>query len=180
MQLFDCISFNDDPCFQTVNSQVSYSSIIFLKVKEVEEDDIELGVYLTLHDAKSKLGPDCKEDTMHHTCHEWFYNVCCEFLFGGYHVSAVKHYFEENKYIATERDAYVTFMDNFNWKLAYTFMKIVPLKKWDQLKLHIHLNVWEKEVWCMPFHGSNDKLSMNLTLIGIMDHIVNENKNYLL
>lgn len=118
LQYLDTVSFQDDPTFQRVNSSVSYSDVLFLNVKEVEEDDIE-PVYFVFHNCKSKPGPGQEEDTMHHTCEECFYDKCCEYMFGPYCVAAVKRYFEENCYIANERDAYVTFKAHLNRRLDH-------------------------------------------------------------
>ena len=116
MKKLDYVTFSDEPLFQRVNTTIGESDVIFLNIKEVTEDDTE-PIYIVFYGINSKPGPGRDEDTMDCACDQCFLDACCEFLFGLYCYAAVVRYFEENCYIATERDAYVVFVAHFNQRL---------------------------------------------------------------
>ena len=56
----------------------------------------------------------CQDYKIHQNCTECYHNCGDEYLFGPYCVAAVKRYFNENKYIASVKDAYVVFVEYYN------------------------------------------------------------------
>ena len=107
------VTVRDDPLSQEVAKLVKESDVIFLNIKEVKTDDPEPR-YFVFDGVKSKVGIGHEEDTMDCEYEDCFIDACYEYLWGPYCVAAVKHYFEENYYIATEKDAYVIYIAHLN------------------------------------------------------------------
>ena len=59
------------PFFQEVNSKVSFTNIIYLNIKGVEEDNVKQ-IYFVSDRIKSKKGPGCKEVMTSCSCDECF------------------------------------------------------------------------------------------------------------
>ena len=112
----------DDPAHHAVNNEVKYSDVIFLNLKEFEEEDPE-PIFALFANCESYpgTGRDTCEDPTEHTCmrgcNECFLDACCEYLYGPYCFAAVKRYFFENTHIATLRDAYVYYVAHYNRQL---------------------------------------------------------------
>ena len=118
LDTMEYVTCNDDPLRQRISGNIHFSDVLLLNVKEIEEEETE-PVYIVFYDVESKPGPGREDegDTMSCNCDECFYDACCEYLFGVYCVAAARRYFEENSYIATERDAYAVFVAHFNRRL---------------------------------------------------------------
>ena len=112
----DYVTVNNNPLTQEVNKLVGESNVIFLNIKEVEEDDPEPR-YFILDGAEAKPGIGQEEDTIDLHCTDCYDDACCEYLWGPYCVAAVERYFCENNYMANERDAYVVFISHLNRRM---------------------------------------------------------------
>ena len=112
----DYVAVRDDPLSQEVAKLVKESDVVFLNIKEAETEDPEPR-YFVFDGVKSKVGIGREEDTMNCDCEDCFIDACWEYLWGPYCVAAVERYFEENYYIATEKDAYVVYVAHLNRRL---------------------------------------------------------------
>ena len=112
----------DDPLHHAVNNEVKHSDVLFLNLKEFEEQDTE-PVYVLFSNCNTHVGAkiDPNVDPTEHTCmqgcNDCFIDTCCEYLYGGYCFAAVKRYFNKNTHIAGLRDAYVYYVAHFNRQL---------------------------------------------------------------
>ena len=102
--------------------QIYDSDVQFLNLHEVEEDDLEPVYEMWGENATiSKSIVDiCGDHRLNDDCDDCDLSACHEFLFGDYCVAAVRRYFNENSYIATIKDAYVTFVVHYNRAIDYT------------------------------------------------------------
>ena len=117
------VTVSDDPLTQEVNKIVRESDVIFLNIKEVEENNPE-PKYFILDGAEAKPGTGQEEDTIDLHREDCFDDACCEYLWDPYCVAAVERYFEENSYIANERDAYIVFIAHLNRRMdAHSYNK---------------------------------------------------------
>ena len=112
----DYVTVNNNLLTQEVNKLVRESDVIFLNIKEVEEDNSEPR-YFVLDGVEAKPGIGQEEDTIDLHCTDCYDDACCEYLWGAYCVLAVERYFCENNYIANERDAYVVFISHLNCRM---------------------------------------------------------------
>ena len=95
---------NDDPRTHQIAKDLLSSDLIFLEVKEVNEDDIE-----PRYELFGENQPLCKDHAA--ICSDWKINNNCD---NCYCVSAVKRYYVENEHSVTVKDAYVTFVAHYN------------------------------------------------------------------
>ena len=107
---------NDDPRTQQIAKDLLSSDLIFLEVKEVEEDDVE-----PRYELFGEGQPLCKDHAdisaewkINNNCDGCYADCCDEWRFGQYCVSAVERYYKENEHSATVKDAYVTFVAHYN------------------------------------------------------------------
>ena len=110
------VTVNDDPLTLEVNKLVRESNVIFLNIKEVEEDKNEPR-YFVWDWVEAIKGLGREDETIHPTCTDCFYDTCHGYLWGPYYVAAVERYFKENHYIANERVAYVIYVAHYNHRL---------------------------------------------------------------
>ena len=110
------MSVNDNPLTQEVNKLVKESDVVFLNIKEVEEDDPEPRYFIS-DGVESKPGIGQEDNTIDLHCTDCYDDACCEYLWGPYCVAAVERYFCENNYIANKRDAYVIFLAHLNCRM---------------------------------------------------------------
>ena len=112
----DYVAVHDDPIAQEVGKLIKTSDVIFLNIKEVEEEEPEPRYFLW-DGVEAIKGIGREDETIHPTCEDCFCDACFKYLWGPYCVAAVERYFEENHYIANERDAYVIYVAHFNRRL---------------------------------------------------------------
>ena len=107
---------NDDPRTHQIAKDLLSSDLIFLEVKEVNEDDIE--PRYELFGENQPLCKDhaaiCSDWKINNNCDNCYADCCNEWCFGQYCVSAVKRYYAENEHSVTVKDAYVTFVAHYN------------------------------------------------------------------
>ena len=114
----------DSPLSGFAAREVLQSDVDMMHIKEVEDNDeeplyelfgnskdLELKVSITDPDGSHKVNCKCKD------CEEQ--DECDEYLHGPYCVAAVKRYYEENKYNASQRCAYQVFVAHYNRVLDY-------------------------------------------------------------
>ena len=112
----DYVTVNNNPLTLKVNKLVRESDVIFLNIKEIEEDENKPR-YFVFDGVEAIKGIDREDETIHPTCSEHFCDACYEYLWGPYCVAAVERYFKENHYIANERVAYVIYVVHLNCRL---------------------------------------------------------------
>ena len=107
---------NDDPQRQQIASEVLESDLLFLEIKEVDDDDIE-----PVYEVFGEGEPLCKDHAdivsewkVNNNCDDCYADCCDEWRFGEYCVQAVKRYWNENSHSATIKGAYTTFVAHYN------------------------------------------------------------------
>ena len=111
----------DDPQQQQVACEIFDSDIMFLNLKEVEDDDPEpkYEVFGEKEPLCYDLADITKEFTINNNCKDCYHDCCDEYRFGEYCVVAVERYWKENKYTATLKEAYVHYIANYNRALDW-------------------------------------------------------------
>ena len=114
----ECV-VNDTPLFSVTARNIRVSDLLFLELKEIEDEEEEplyqcFGYNPKLCVMKScfDLEGDYKKNCACQGCE--FTDVCDEYRFGSYCVTAVKRYYEENKFFATLKDAYIVYVSHYN------------------------------------------------------------------
>ena len=107
---------SDDPRKQQIASELLGSDLLFLEIKEIEEDDVE-----PVYEIFGEGEPLCKDHAdpfegwkINNNCETCYADCCDEWRFGQYCVSAVKRYWNENSHCATIKDAYIIFVAHYN------------------------------------------------------------------
>ena len=90
--------------------------MVFLSIKEVEEDDPEPS-YFPFGDAETVKGSGREDGALSTNCNKCFYNACCEYLWGVYLAAVMKHYFGENHLIINKRDVYTILTTHLKCRL---------------------------------------------------------------
>ena len=112
----DYITVQDDPLSQEVSKLVRESNVLFLNIKEMEGQESEPR-YFMFETVEPIRGMGREDETIHPNCADCFCDACYKYLWGPYCIAAVERYFEENKYIANKRDAYVVYVAHLNRRL---------------------------------------------------------------
>ena len=114
-------SLKYDPLTQQVACELFDSDVMFLNLKEIEENGPE-----PQYEVFGENEPLCyclsditKEFKINNNCKDCYHDCCDEYRFGEYCVAAVKRYWKENKYTATLKDAYVHFTAHYNRALDW-------------------------------------------------------------
>ena len=119
--LIDYCNVVDDPLMQQVACEIYDSDLLFLHLKEIEEDDPE-PVYEVFGDGQPlcyDLADITKEFKINNNCKDCYIDCCDEWRFGEYCVIAVKRYWRENQYTATLKNAYAHFVAHYNRALDW-------------------------------------------------------------
>lgn len=92
-----------------------------MHLDDIEEEDPEPEYVLFGLDPGTKTARyptnEEEDDTLNVRCQDCAIDYCDEYLHGGYCACAVKRYWEENKYTATVRNAYVVWITHYNRRL---------------------------------------------------------------
>ena len=113
----DC-TVNDTPLCSVTARNLQTSDILFMELKEVEDDDEEpkyqcfgydpnITMKKCYKDEKGEFMKNCACDDCE------FIDVCDEYLFGAYCVAAVKRYYNKNKFFVTLKDAYIVYVSHY-------------------------------------------------------------------
>ena len=107
---------NDDPLEQQISREIFDTDVMFLHLKEVEDDDTEpvyevFGHGQPLCRDHADIGSDWK---INNNCPNCYIDCCDEWRFGQYCVSAVERYWSENSHTASVKGAYVQFVAHYN------------------------------------------------------------------
>ena len=107
---------SDDPRRQHIASELLESDLLFLEIKEIEDNDTE-----PVYEVFGEGEPLCRDHAdisaewkINNNCDSCYADCCDEWRFGQYCVSAVKRYWNENSKNATIKDAYTTFAAHYN------------------------------------------------------------------
>ena len=100
------------------------SDVILLHLRELETDEEEPSYVMWGTDPKLKLNKyyvnEAGDKKANCDCDDcMFTDVCDESRFRSYCVAAVKRYYNENKYFATVKNAYVVFVSHYNRALDF-------------------------------------------------------------
>lgn len=115
---------NDTPLCSVTARNLKTSDMLFMELKEVEDDEEE-PLYNTFgYNPKLQLKKSCNDlegpYKKNCACDDCEYiDICDEFRFGSYCVAAVERYYKENKYSATEKDAYIVYTSHYNRALDF-------------------------------------------------------------
>ena len=140
----------NNPLATKVAKQILDSDILFLHLKEIDDDDIEAIYEMIGSNAelcRSAAQYDSQDYKIHQNCTECYHNCWEEYLFGQYCVAAVKRYFDENKYTASVKDAYVVFVEHYNRGLDWRSFES------DDHEERFRPSTTKKPPYCMK-HGS--------------------------
>lgn len=107
---------DDNPTKQQVGREILDMDIVFLHLKEIDDDDIE-----PRYEMFGEGAPLCRDHAdigarwnINNDCDGYHIDCCDEWRFGQYCVSAVQRYWDENNYTATVKDAYIHFVAHYN------------------------------------------------------------------
>ena len=119
---------NDTPLCSVTSRHLKYSDYYLVELKDIElEDDVPVyqlfGYGRNLKLSRLPEGTLEVDDDEQHArcdCNECEYaDICDEYQYGPYCVAAVKRYYEENKFFATTKDAYIVFVSHYNRALDF-------------------------------------------------------------
>ena len=94
---------------------------MFLRLNDIKDDDLEHIYEMFGNNAKLANSSQnmCNKTCLNRNCKDCDLEACDEYRFGHYCVAAVKRYYDENEYITTIKDGYVTFMVHYNQALDW-------------------------------------------------------------
>ena len=116
---------NDTPLFLVAARILKFSDMSFIELREFDNDAEPEPWYQRFgHNPNLILKPSpmdhLGEMKKNCSCDECeFYDVCDEYRFGPYCVAAVRHYFEENRFFVTLKDAYIVYASHYNCALEF-------------------------------------------------------------
>ena len=113
---------NDTPLFSVTARNLRMNDLLFLELKEIEDDEEEPLYQCFGCDPKLRLKKSCfdlegdfKKNCSCGDCEST--DICDEYRFGPYCVAAVKRYYEENKFFAMLKDVYIVYVSHYNHAL---------------------------------------------------------------
>ena len=126
----NCDHITNDPLQTYISDRTLQSDVVFLELKDIEEEDPEPVYHHFGEDQEKNLvvsptGVDHFGEPvmLNGKCDDCYVDYCDEFTYGPYCCAAVKRYWNENQTTATERNAYAVWLCHYNraldWK-SYT------------------------------------------------------------
>ena len=114
----------DDYAGSYAAREIFDSDVILLHLRELETDEEEPSYVMWGTDPNLKLNKHYVDEAgiekANCDCDDcMFADVCDEYRFGSYCVAAVQRYYNENKYFATVKNAYVVFVSHYNRALDF-------------------------------------------------------------